>query len=190
MVTCTTPPFRAAVRLNSGVRPTIILMDSQEEIRKATVLAVRQSAVLLKAGDPLFGFALATDDDVSTLFYVACTVGWVRENERLHPGIGCMFIDWPEHIHDDIFSTISSRLNIISSQIYPSDDAWSAARDGRFNALVQALKDCRDEGLFDGQTLLCVGSTDPSEHLWALEMRAVRLLNTSAVVDRYARVNT
>ena len=162
-------------------------MDIQEELRKSVALAVRRSAATLKTDGPLFGFALATDDDVRTLYHVACTVDWVRENELSYPYIGFIFVEWPDSAHDDLFSPISSRLATLSNQTSIEHAAWSSARDQRFNALVLALKDCRDAGIFDEETLLVVGSTDPSEHLQALEMQAATLLNRSKIISEYAR---
>jgi hypothetical protein len=52
--------------------------------------------------------------------------------------------------------------------------------------MVLALKDCRDEGLFDENTLLCAGSTDPSDELERLDMDSVDRLNTAAIADQFA----
>ncbi len=53
--------------------------------------------------------------------------------------------------------------------------------------LVLGLQDCRKEGIFDRKTLLCVGSTDPSDHLEALAMHAVDALNSKSVANEFAR---
>ena len=41
-------------------------------------------------------------------------------------------------------------------------------------------------GAFDPDTLLCVGSTDPSDHLEALAMRGVDALNSAGVANKFA----
>ena len=48
-----------------------------------------------------------------------------------------------------------------------------------------ALHDCRNEGLFDPDTLLCCGSTDPSDEMEMLATRAVDRLNTAATADAF-----
>ncbi|GAB3357524.1 DUF4303 domain-containing protein [Lysobacter tyrosinilyticus] len=162
-------------------------MDNQEDIRRATAQAIRQSVATLKAHGPLFGFALGTDDDLRTLFHVSCSVGWVEKSELDYADIGYIFVEWLDSAHDDLFSPISSHLATLADQTYTSDEAWAAARDFRFHALFLALRDCREAGIFDEQTFLTVGSTDPSDHLQSLEMRAVESLNTPNVVRGYAK---
>lgn len=158
-------------------------------LREATAKAVRRAAQALRKRDSqggLFGFALCTDDDVRTLYHVACTVTWVRKKEPSYPDIGFIYVEWPNAAPDGPFKTISRQLAALDDDSYSSDESESA-RDRRFSALVQALQDCRNEGIFDQKTLLCVGSTDPSDHLESLAMRAVDTLNSKSLADRFAR---
>ncbi len=162
---------------------------SYTEIRSSTATAVRQAKAEIdrrSGNSPLFGFALCTDDDVSTLYHVACTTGWVDENKEGYPDIGYIYVDWAESGDDAPFDRISTTLARLYEQDHGSDAAWASARDRRFEALVLALADCRQAGAFDDGTLLCVGSTDPSDHLEALAMNAVDRLNAPEIADRFA----
>lgn len=67
-----------------------------------------------------------------------------------------------------------------------NEDKDEYACDNRFEAFVCALKECRDEGIFDDDTLLCCGSTDPSDHMEMLEMNAVDRLNSKEIADKFA----
>jgi hypothetical protein len=162
----------------------------EAKLRDATAKAVRRAAKSLhkrNSGGGLFGFALCTDDEVRTLYHVACTVGWVREKEPSYPDIGFVYVEWPDSAPDGPFKKIAQELAELDDAAYSSDQEREAARDRRFNALVLALQDCRNEGLFDQNTLLCAGSTDPSDHLESLAMHAVDALNIKSVADEFAR---
>jgi hypothetical protein len=164
--------------------------DQEQHIREATAKAVQQAAHVLRDRDPegrLFGFALCTDDDVRTLYHIACMRDWVRAKEASYPDIGYIYVEWPDSAPEGPFNTISKQLARLADHNDSSAEHRAAARDRRFEALVLALEDCRNSGTFDPETLLCVGSTDPSDHLEALAMRAVEKLNIPNVVDQFAR---
>ena len=161
-----------------------------EDLFINTVSAVRQAAAELRNGyanSRLFGFALCTDDDVRTLYHVACTVEWVREQEASNPDIGFNYVEWSQSANSAQFDLVSQRLASLADQAYASDWDWGAARDRRFDALVLALKECRNSGDFEPETLLCVGSTDPSDHLEALAMHGVDVLNAPGAAKLFAR---
>ena len=161
-----------------------------DELRTSTVDAIRRATSELRTqvGDSrLFGFALCTDDDVRTLYHVACTTDWVKEKEKSYADIGFVYVEWTLSASYAPFDAISQRLAALADQTHASDDYWAAARDRRFDALVLALSDCRNAGIFDPETLLCVGSTDPSDHLEALAMKAVDAVNLSAIADKFAK---
>jgi hypothetical protein len=161
-----------------------------DELRNQTATAVRDAAEELRARTPnsrLFGFALCTDDDVRTLYHVACTIDWVREKEVAYPDIGFIYVEWTHSAASGPFHLISRQLAALADQTYASDEDWGAARDRRFEALVLALKDCRTTDTFDLDTLLCVGSTDPSGHLEALAMHGVDVLNSPSVANQFAK---
>jgi hypothetical protein len=188
--------------VQAGARPWLIVddldqnsmlflrKDPNKDLRSATVAAVRQAAEEYRQPHPieeLFGFALCVDDDLRTLYQVSCTRPWVRERDAGYPGVGFIYVEWQDSANDVLFEPLSRRFAALADEAYRSDVEWAKARDGRFESLVLALKDCRDEGRFAADTLLCVGSTDPSEHLEALAMRAVDRLNSRTVADQFAK---
>lgn len=136
--------------------------------------------------EDIFGFSLCTDDSLCTLFQVSCTRQWVQEEEGDYPGIGFIFTEWKDSADDALFQKLSDRLAALANAPHESDAERARVRDERFEALVLALSDARKQRLFADDTLLCVGSTDPSEHLESLAMDAVDRLNTRAIVDQFA----
>jgi len=166
------------------------MIDQEAQVRVATAKAVQHAAQVLQERNPhgrFFGFALCTDDDVRTLYHVACTEDWVREKRGAYPDIGFIYVEWTESAPEEPFNMISKKLAGLADLTYSSDEDWAAARDHRFDALVLALQDCRNAGNFDEGTLLCVGSTDPSDHLESLAMHAIEKLNIPSVADEFAR---
>lgn len=111
----------------------------------------------------------------------------MRENEADDPDIGFIYVEWTLSASNTPFDAISRRFAALADEIHASDAEWEAARDGRFNLLVSALRDCREAGAFSPDTLLCAGSTDPSAHLEALAMRGVDAINAVDIADRFAR---
>jgi hypothetical protein len=149
---------------------------------------VRQAAAELRSHtSELFGFALCTDDDVRTLYHAACTRDWVREKEVGYPDIGFICVEWTNSATNAPFDAISRQFAKLADETYASDTDWAAARDQRFDLLVSALRDCREAGAFIPETLLCAVSTDPSDHLEALAMKGVDVVNATVIADQFAR---
>ena len=163
------------------------MLHRAESLQAQVTAAVRQAAAELRSRDPdLFGFALCVDDDVRTLYHIACTQDWVRENEADDPDIGFIYVEWTLSAGDAPFDAISRQFAALADETCASDAEWAAARDQRFHLLVSALRDCREAGAFSPDTLLCAGSTDPSGHLEALAMGCVDAVNAVEVADRFA----
>ncbi|HSI82332.1 MAG TPA: DUF4303 domain-containing protein, partial [Candidatus Methylacidiphilales bacterium] len=156
-----------------------------DQLKHSLISAIRGAREELRELDPLAGFALATDDEVTTLYHVACSKAWVEENQKQYKEIGDIFVEWQESAADELFRVISKAL----SEHYENTPSgnFAKARNARFNMLVKALADCRQAGLFDADTLLCVGSTDPGEHMEDLDKKAAYRLNAKPVADRYAK---
>jgi len=182
--------FAGLKRNQAATSPETAVPDSAaDEVRRLTGSAIRRAAEeLRKSGDTsdLFGFALCTDDDVRSVYHVASTREWVRQEEAHYPGIGFIYVEWVHSANEQLFDAVSSALGTHADQDYGSAAGGNAARDRRFQSLVLALKDCRDEGVFDENTFLCVGSTDPSEHLESLAMKGVDLINPKILADQFA----
>lgn len=134
----------------------------------------------------LQGYALGTDDDVSTLYHVACTHAWVEKQkiEQNYDDIGYDFVEWTESGNDDLFLSISDLLRIEASK---RKVFWGKHRDKRFHALSQALSEISEEKLFYRNTFLCVGSTDPSDHMSKLELKWVKAMNNAENITNYSK---
>jgi hypothetical protein len=161
------------------------MTDLYTKLRADTANAIRKAVAEMTAefgSDKIHGFALCTDDDVMTLSPATCTKNWVAEREAGYEAIGYIYTEWDQNAGGEHFGSISKAVARMAESA-----ADGSARDNRFESFVLALQDCRDEGLFDPETLLCCGSTDPSDHLEMLAMRAVDRLNTAAVADLFAQ---
>lgn len=164
------------------------MLNKIEALQNQLTAAVRQTAAELRSGDSeLFGFALCVDDDVRTLYHIACNRDWVRENMVDDPDIGFIYVEWPLSASDAPFDAISKQFAALADETCASDEEWAAARDQRFHLLVSALRECREAGAFSSETLLCAGSTDPSGHLEALAMSCVDAVNPVDIADKFAR---
>lgn len=161
------------------------MSDIYSDLRKRTAeairLAIKEMSASLSA-DKLHGFALCTDDDVMTLFPAACSQSWVGERSDDYEAIGFIYTEWDQDAGDSHFDSLSEMVADMADE----DDSDSA-REKRFEAFVLALKDCRDEGLFDADTLLCCGSTDPMDEMEKLAMQAVEKLNSASNADLFAQ---
>ena len=159
------------------------MADIHAKLRRSVADAIRKahSEMVTEFGDdPIHGFALCTDDDVMTLFSAACSKSWVAEREANYEAIGYIYTEWEQDSGVSHFEPISETVGELAD-----DDDQSTVQQ-RFEAFVLALQDCRKEGVFDPDTLLCCGSTDPSDEMEMLAMRAVDRLNTSANADHFA----
>ncbi|MFC4254014.1 DUF4303 domain-containing protein [Altererythrobacter xixiisoli] len=163
-----------------------------EAVQTATIDAVRQAAseAYQKLGkEDLFGFGLCTHDDVDTVYHVYATRDWVREREVDDPEIGLISVEWTLASDDAPFLALSRMLQEWASSDETAPDAdYLRDRRERFRALVEAMKICRDEGVFDAGTLLSVSSTDPDEAMVVLACDAARQLNTQENAVAYCEM--
>ncbi len=160
------------------------MTNIHEKLRKSTAAAIRKAHADMCTefgSDHIHGFALCTDDDVMTLFSAACTRSWVEEREADYDAIGYIYTEWDQDSGDRHFNAVSRTVAKMAR------DEEGSTPEQRFEAFVLALEDCRNEGLFHQDTLLCCGSTDPSEEMEMLAMRAVDRLNSIATADLFAK---
>lgn len=167
-------------------------MNQFEAARQATVDAIRQAvseAYRSHAREDLVGFGLCSHDDVDTVFHVYATREWVQEREADYPEIGLISVEWTQASDDAPFLSVSKIFQDWSSsdKRVPSPD-YDRDRTVRFRALVEAMKVCRAEGLFDAGTLLSVSSTDPDDLMVALTCEAAPLLNTQELATAYCEM--
>jgi hypothetical protein len=159
-------------------------MTSQELSRLVTE-AIRTAATDLGGAfgkSELFGFALCTDDDVRTLYHVACTKHWVKD--RGDPDTGYLYTEWTQGAKSDSFESLSQEVGRLADIRYPTDAEWARARDERFEALARSLLECRRDEVFEATMFLCVGSTDPSKHMKQLAIDAVERLNSAETAQQ------
>lgn len=160
---------------------------TDDELVQAVLIEARATVAALAASRPdehLSGYALATDDDLSTLFLSACT----REAAAQHAGDAYFlytFTDWPYGARD-AFSAVGDALSARASAAPDEQFEEHVARS--FEALVRGLHAAKTEGLFGDDVFLTVGSTDPGEDLQRLEADAVKRLNSAAVFERWRAV--
>lgn len=136
--------------------------------------------------DLLHGFGLCTDNDVRTLYHVYATKDWLSERAASYPEIGMTAVEWLQQSDESDFDAISLQL----ADWARSDEQTGSIHPDRgpmirFRVLFQALKICRDEGLFAPDTFLCVGSTDPDPLMVDLTCAAAPLLNVPEVASAY-----
>jgi hypothetical protein len=170
-------------------------MTDDELVADLVSRAVASTAEKLFAKHPradLFGFALGTDDDVCTILPLGCPRAWLLAGEIANPELRYTFTDWIE-FDDSAFADVGSCLQRLSTRDYGdrpetiSDGSplWARARDSRFGAIVTGLLHCRQHEVFARETLLVVGSTDPSPHLERLELAGVTRLNDASVGESF-----
>lgn len=89
------------------------------------------------------------------------------------------------------FALASKRLFEEVDRDHTSDDEWGMHRDARFRALSAALARIRKQRIFNEETFLTLGSTDPSDHMEVLEWREIKQYNTQRNLDEYlASINS
>lgn len=155
------------------------MTDFHAELRTAIVEAIRKARGDMAAefgSDSIHGFALCTDDNVMTLFSAVCTKSWVAEREPGCKGIGSIYTEWNQSAGDQHFEAVSKILEALS-------ETESSNEEQRFASLTLALEDCRNEGLFESDTLLICGDTDG---VGDLEVDAIARLNSPDVAARIA----
>jgi hypothetical protein len=159
------------------------MTKAHEHLRQATAEAIRKACRKIAAeygNDPIHGFSLCIDDDVTTLFAAVCTKAWVTEHEADDDAVGYIYTEWDQNSGDSLFDQISDSVAKLA------EDEENSTPEQRFEALVLALQDCRNDGTFDADTLLCCGSTDPSDEMEKLAMQTVDRLNSREVADLFA----
>ena len=172
------------------MKPDNELKNHLDKLRSSVEKDIRQACMELKLSypnDELIGFALCTDDDVMSIYHVVCTKNWVNEHEPDYPDIRYLAVEWEQSASEELFNEAQDLVAMLAEINYPTDNEWARARDLRFVALVSALEACRVSGIFSPNTLLTVGSTDPSQYFQWLEMKAVEWLNEETIVDGFER---
>ena len=127
--------------------------------------------------DRLAGFALCTDDDLSSLNCLL--VGDQDLVAVTGPDLMYMPAEWP-------FSPKAKTLRFASRALFQRSESttdFEAHVDDSFATLVAALQRARASGEIATDVFLVVLSTDPSDYLLELQTRAIERLNGPEVAD-------
>ena len=156
-----------------------------EKIKSLAIDAIKKTKSQLDekfGSDKLFGYSLCTDDCLMTIYHVACTNSWAEDNKEFcHSSV-----EWRQSGDDTLFDqTYDEMANHYEKNDDDACEFFELNRDIRYESLVQALKECRESGVFDDSTYLTVVSTDPSEDLQTLEMKAVDRINKPSLADKF-----
>jgi hypothetical protein len=153
---------------------------SGRDLAGAVAAAVRASCAAIEAarpGEPLAGYALATDDGVETLAYLAVTAPALAA--RADPDLRFSPTDWPEPPGCAAVDAVDRWLRARAA----AAPDLRAHVDDSFRLLVEVLADLKRDGVFPDDVFLSVLSTDPSDHLEELEAASVSRLNGPALVQ-------
>jgi hypothetical protein len=142
--------------------------------------AIRTSLEAITAAHPeetLNGYALCTDDDVRTVYHVACTREFAEASRyrdtRFIP------VNWAYDDGDEAFDEANGLVQASDEAASRSADeaTWSTHVTTCFESMVAALEQMRQAGLFGEDVLLVVTSTDPGSAQKRLAIAAARRLN-------------
>lgn len=132
--------------------------------------------------ETLAGYALCTDDDLSTLYGVAVTHEFARAAPD--PVVRYIAVEWPYGHRTSLFD--EAQLQIEQRYVDASSGGAIAPHVERtFACLVQALRRLRERALVRDDVLLLVASSDPGPALEALAARGARALNAPLLFDAW-----
>jgi len=165
------------------------MIKFNEKIKSLLVLAIKKTKAELDEkykDDKLFGYALCTDDAVMTIYHVACTNSWVKEQDDKYMIYSS--VEWGQSGENSHFEKAYDEIYKDYENSDHEDGSFEINSDMRFEAMVQALKECKEEAIFDEDTILSVASTDPSEESQFLQMRGIDRLNSPKLANEMASV--
>jgi hypothetical protein len=158
-------------------------MATSAELLQSVKSAVRRTVAAIQVQRPeesLAGYALLTDDSLTTLTYMAVT----KEALVLGGGDDLLFspTDWPIEYESASFDVANQQLRAMEAGGDTQTHVPLA-----YASLVQALAEARAEGLFSPEVFLSVLSTDPGPQLERLERSSVERLNRMDLVEARSR---
>lgn len=155
------------------------------ELVRLVEAGVEQTARALAnehASKPLIGYALLTDDEVSTLAHAACMA------EHAPSGVGDIRfqpVEWSLSAGNEPLEP-AYELLVRRAQL-DGEDGHHTQSDRAFECLIEALARARARGVFAGNVFLSVLSTDPHPEMERLEHAGILRLNSPAVVCEWRR---
>lgn len=177
-----------------------------DSLTQAAMTAVRATWTQLLEkyrGERVIGYALCTDDCLMTLYHVGCTAEFCARHPIADAHVAP--VEWEQsgddRQFDAAYTLLVDRYETASAEDrralegketgtyldFVGGAAFTRHVDQSFGCLVSALRQLRKDELFPENVFLCVTSTDPSEHLYALATAAVRELNAPALSADWVR---
>ncbi len=155
--------------------------ELMELVRVGSLQAI--SALSANHGDPILGFALCTDDDVSSFFHVGCTASFARIS--VVPEVRFLPNEWLQNGDREAVALQIASREFQQTSRRPEGDGWGAARDDDFKMLVAGLAAARATGAIDAAVFLTVMSTDPCDYMLNLEEALLPLLNPPHIMREW-----
>jgi hypothetical protein len=157
------------------------LLNSSDALLAAVKEGIRDTVSALRKAHPratLAGYALLTDDGLSTLVYRAVTA----EALEASSDADLLFspTDWPYDPMCSAFDAAGELLRARATQTATLRDHVDAA----FEVLVEALAQSKTDHVLGPDVFLSALSTDPSDHLEVLEASSISRLNDAAITRR------
>lgn len=146
--------------------------------------------------DNLHGFAIATDDYITSLFGMACSTDWIN-NDAPYPEARSVFVEWPNYISSNMFEEVNSLRSAMKSKMEDlldldyidneTDMFIMSEREQTWKAIIDALERFKVEKQINEHILLLVGSTDPCVPTERLLLESIDRLNSKQVSDVAAK---
>jgi len=152
---------------------------SDLELKNAIKRAVLGSLSVMERAHPsdkIIGYALCTDDGLSTVFHAANTP---QALARASNPSETQFVpvDWPYDEGAELFDD-ANQILVDGLKQATMPESFEQHVDSSFAQIVAALRELREEGIFGPDVFLWVTSTDPGDRLRTLARDAARVLNS------------
>jgi hypothetical protein len=163
------------------------LAKTDKELLASVVDAIRRTTRALHGEHPddtLVGYALLTDDALSTLLYGAIT----KKALETSPDPDLLFCpnDWPYEPECSAFDDADAMLREWYQDYSGSNPANLKEHvDRSFGILVDALAQARVDGVLGNEVFASVLSTDPSKYLEKLATAGIQRLNPDELVRKH-----
>jgi hypothetical protein len=162
-------------------------MEYATELRLRLREAILESLRCMRSaheGEDIDGYALCTDDDLSSFFPMAASTEFRRDlrndEARFVP------VDWTFDEGGHAFEGVTALLRTNSSSA--GAEGFQAHVETSFESSIRVLEELRKEGHFSGTSFLWVTSTDPGPVLQRLGREAAARLNSRAEFDAWSAV--
>lgn len=154
---------------------------SIDRLRTRLSHAACESARSLAETATLAGVALCTDDDLRTVFFVACSKEDCASADD--PDFVYLPVEWEREPDQKTYVALSKELSALADGI-PN---VTVRRDLLFAVLVDALRALRSSAIVSEDVLLVVMSTDPGKQLIQLATLAFKALNSAGADREFVR---